>query len=167
MTALLLTPVRTNITEPYATYDTSRGSLCSSFLLDPPPEAQALRNEFTSLVPPETKFAGFNLLLLSPEHPPVQTGAPVVSYEALFATNNGGGGNIVSRTITKADISAALGAEGVCDCFSNGADAHGGADWPKVIRGKDEFARILASNPKQRGEEEKLVEELLGMLSCV
>ncbi|KIY68189.1 hypothetical protein CYLTODRAFT_421859 [Cylindrobasidium torrendii FP15055 ss-10] len=165
--------VLTNITEAYTTYDTSRGSLCSSFLLDPPPEAQTLANEFTSLVAPDTKFAGFNLLLLSPVSAPssqtTEYGAAhslTVSYEALFATNNGGGGDIVSRTITKEDISAIPNAEGVCDCFSNGADAHGGADWPKVIRGKKEFAEILGSIGREtQKSEDELVEELLGMLS--
>ncbi len=104
---------RTNITEPVQKYGTSRGALVSSFLLAPTPTThQPLADELAALVPPDARFAGFNLLLLAPA--PAPTPAPrslgenaprtPISYEGLFVTNHGGGGALASRPLRADDV---------------------------------------------------------------
>ena len=135
---------RTNTTEPVQNYSTSRGVLISSFLLAPTPTThQPLADELAALVPPDARFAGFNLLLLAPAPTPAPSSlgenaprAPI-SYEGLFVTNHGGGGALTSRPL-RAD-------ECACGGISNGVDGAGGPPWPKVEHATAALAEALAS----------------------
>ncbi|KZT09177.1 DUF833-domain-containing protein [Laetiporus sulphureus 93-53] len=137
----------TNITEPPSQYDSSRGDLTSSFLLPKKP-TMTLREEIHELTSRNTKFAGFNLLLLSPraESDPR---ANKLSLDAAIATNCGGGGRIIARELTYE--------ERRCGGISNGVDHHGANEWPKVKHGVQALQDILSSD----FDESKLVEQLV------
>lgn len=130
---------RTNITEPAQKYATSRGALVSTFLLST--SAQPLADELAALVPPDARFAGFNLLLFAPAPAPAPTSnatpAPI-SYEALFVTNHGGGGALAARPLRPDECA--------CGGVSNGVDGAGDAPWPKVQHATAALAEALSAS---------------------
>ncbi|KAF9020286.1 DUF833-domain-containing protein [Hymenopellis radicata] len=128
--------VLTNITEPYQTFESTRGTLVSSFLLSD--SSSPLEDEVGKIIPRDAQFAGFNLLLLAPQSP-----INPLHFEASFVSNNGAGGILHIRSLD--------GDERTCGGFSNGIDAHGGGDWPKVKRGKEIFASIIDGAPLNEG----------------
>ncbi|KJA23274.1 hypothetical protein HYPSUDRAFT_137965, partial [Hypholoma sublateritium FD-334 SS-4] len=132
----------TNITEPAQKYTTSRGALVSAFLLATPPTHQSLEDELAALVPPDARFAGFNLLLFAPAPPAsvstVENSAQTpISYEALLVTNHGGGGALAARPLRPDECA--------CGGVSNGVDGAGDAPWPKVQHATAALAEALAS----------------------
>ncbi|KAF5319857.1 hypothetical protein D9758_018454 [Tetrapyrgos nigripes] len=196
---------RTNITEPASNFTSSRGTLVSSFLLsEDDNEAQKSRSSpfdnddyvdspatpdleklARKLYPREAKYAGFNLLLLAPNHASTKTSchattktksiadansscaSPVpdleendiatshhalsvhperesqpqsrsqsLHYSSLYLTNSGAGGPITARSLSSQ--------EKHCGGFSNGIDAHGGSEWPKVVHGVQEMEKLIA-----------------------
>ncbi|KAJ7578154.1 NRDE protein-domain-containing protein [Mycena floridula] len=138
----------TNITEPPQSLDSSRGSLVSSFLLSA--SSDSLEDEVARIIPRETKFAGFNLLLLAPVKSSAST---VLEFDASFVTNGGAGGIQTSRPLSPEERS--------CSGFSNGVDGKGGADWPKVKRGIRDFDSLL----RDEISESELVDRLFDLLS--
>ncbi|KAH9949783.1 DUF833-domain-containing protein [Amylocystis lapponica] len=145
----------TNITEPPGKYGTSRGTLVSSFLLPPSP-GTSFHHEVDNIVALNTKFAGFNLLLLSPNYSTDDHGVRRLSFDAMFVTNSGGGGTISARALS--------GEEKHCGGISNGIDRHGGSEWPKVRHGTRAFGDILECMTEDLGESE-LAERLFELLS--
>jgi hypothetical protein len=159
---------RTNITtEGTTTFTTSRGHLVSSFLLSHPSH-----DPLATIDTPDAKYAGFNLLLLSPSPSTDQTES--LSYDGFFITNAGPGGPITSRPLTPD--------ERRCGSISNGVCAPGApaCDWPKVKHGIDTLHRILFDTivaptvttrngtPESVEEAEgRLVEDLFDLLTSV
>lgn len=144
--------LRTNITEPYQTFESTRGTLVSSFLLSD--SSSPLEDEVGKIIPRDAKFAGFNLLLLALP-PPASNPTTPLTFEASFVSNNGAGGTLHTRSLDAEERS--------CGGFSNGIDAQGGGDWPKVKRGKEIFASII-DTPLN---EEALTARLFQLLTCV
>lgn len=64
------------------------------------------------------------------------------TYTAAYLTNHGGGGALVSRTLTDA--------ERRCGALSNGIDGRGAESWPKVAQGTRLFHDLLADVPIQQ-----------------
>ena len=150
---------RTNITEPSRKYNTSRGALVSSFLLST--SSHPLEDEVGKIVPKDSNFAGFNLLLLAP----VVQSDETIKYDSLYVTNHGGGGELESRLLAPIECS--------CGGMSNGVDGAGASSWPKVRQATDDFASLLQSletpSKKESDEEEEsaLVEGIFRILSWV
>jgi len=118
--------------------DSSRGYLASSYLLSDP--ARSLNDELGKFSQQDTKFAGFNLLLLSP---PLQK-SHALSFDAAFVTNHGAGGAIQSRPLSSD--------ERLAGGMSNGIDGQGGSAWPKVhhgVRSLNEYLGTLSSETEE------------------
>ncbi|KAH9035605.1 NRDE protein-domain-containing protein [Lactarius hengduanensis] len=150
----------TNITEPPATYTSSRGTLVSSFLGDPSGD---LAHDAAALTRQTTRYAGFNLLLLEPLASS-SASASTLAYDVRLVSNDGGGGPIHARAPTDA--------ERACGGMSNGVDGHGGDLWPKVVQGKEELGNVLdelsrASGMDEPDEDERLAGRLIELLTCV
>ncbi|KAG8214389.1 NRDE protein-domain-containing protein [Butyriboletus roseoflavus] len=139
----------TNITEPYNTFASSRGYLLSSFLSSP--SSPSLEDDVRSLIPPDARYAGFNLMLLAPA-----SASFSFSFDALYVTNHGGGGPITYRALTDAQRHRGG--------LSNGIDGHGADEWPKVQHGvralKDLLDTLSPSTP-----EGQLTERLFDLLT--
>ncbi|KAH9038322.1 NRDE protein-domain-containing protein [Lactarius pseudohatsudake] len=149
----------TNITEPPATYASSRGTLVSSFLGDPSGD---LAHDAAALTRQTTRYAGFNLLLLEPLASS-SASASTLAYDAQLVSNDGGGGSIHARAPTDA--------ERACGGMSNGVDGHGGDLWPKVVQGKEELGNVLdelsrASGMDEPDEDERLAGRLIELLTA-
>ncbi|KAI0926979.1 hypothetical protein AcW1_007650 [Taiwanofungus camphoratus] len=145
----------TNITEPPGKYETSRGSLTSTFLLPKSP-GRTLQYEVADIVAQNAKFAGFNLLLLSPSRLTDMDGTRNLSLDAAFLTNFGGGGAITARNLSNE--------ERRCGGMSNGIDRQGASDWPKVKRGIQALDHVLNSMSEDINET-KFVEDLFQLLT--
>jgi len=130
----------TNITEPPPSEVSSRGYLVSSYLLSDP--AGSLSDELDKLNAHDAKFAGFNLLLLSPSSCDAQN----LSFDAALVTNHGAGGVITSRPLS-AD-------ERRCGSISNGVDGKGGNEWPKVHQGIQSLHELLGTVSADTNEAE-------------
>lgn len=159
----------TNITEDTTLkFPQSRGHLVASFLATPPSSLTGLTDieqYLRGLVGPSdltdeggARYAGFNLLLLSPrvtcssatpsprdtnsDHP-VGTHVPlmstptksVVSYDAYLATNRGASGQITYRPLNPA--------ERQYGGLSNGSDGYGGKEWVKVKKGLEILRTVV------------------------
>ncbi|KAJ3785548.1 NRDE protein-domain-containing protein [Lentinula aff. detonsa] len=142
----------TNITEPPATFKSSRGSLVSSFLLSDSP-GSSLQEEIEELYPRDARYAGFNMLLLAP----ASTATTELQYDASFVTNAGAGGAISSRPLST--IEKAGGG------FSNGIDGQGGSEWPKVQHGMRDFQAALQSHSLDALTESEFIDRLFGLLT--
>lgn len=140
----------TNITEPPGKYDSSRGNLTSSFLL--PRTPSTFQDEVESIRAQNGKYAGFNLLLLSPR---TRHGASL-AYNASFVTNSGGGGTITTRDLSDE--------ERCCGGMSNGIDRQGANEWPKVKHGIHALQEVLDSVTENSNESD-LLEQLFGLLT--
>jgi hypothetical protein len=92
-----------------------------------------LEDELGKIIPPNSVFAGFNMLLLAPR----LGDAGTVSYDGLFVTNHGGGGTITSRRLSSPEMR--------CGCMSNGVDGKGADEWPKVKHATGDFAAAIES----------------------
>ncbi|KAJ6504740.1 NRDE protein-domain-containing protein [Mycena vitilis] len=123
----------TNITEPYQTLPSSRGGLAPTFLLAAP------HAPLDSLYPPESRYAGFNMLLLESENDSVPSSSASPSSmassrihfpHAFILSNNGTGGRITSRALRPE--------ERANGGLSNGLHigSTGGETWPKVVQGR-------------------------------
>jgi len=164
---------RTNITEPGASYASSRGTLVAAFLADPRGDSD-LASATTALTAEDASYAGFNLLLLEP-HPRLSTtttgpekkctasaDAAPLAYDARLVTNGGGGGHIRARTLSDD--------ERACGGVSNGVDGEGGDAWPKVLQGRAALQRILdegsADGPEIADVDSHLVGRLMELLTA-
>ena len=162
---------RTNITEPRKRYNTSRGTLVSSFLLSNPRNL-ASEDQVRNLVPDDAKFAGFNLLLLTPTTTTTKTpttpldsgfasSSLTIRYDdSLLVTNHGGGGPVTSRTLSSSERS--------CGALSNGIidSADAAALWPKVQHATEYFPAVVESRSPDPTDVE-LVEHLFKLLAWV
>ena len=164
----MLPTYRTNITEPGASYASSRGTLLAAFLADPRGDSD-LASATTALTAEDTSYAGFNLLLLE-SHPRLpttgtdtDTDTATLTYDARLLTNGGGGGHIRARTLSDD--------ERACGGISNGVDGQGGDVWPKVLQGRAALRSILdegsADGPKIADADSHLAERLMELLTCV
>jgi len=149
----------TNITEPPKRYSTSRGDLVSSFLLSNPTEEEeeeeddlALEDRVNKTLPVDAKYAGFNLLLLSP----ALTSGSMIRYESLLVTNHGGGGPVTSRHLSSSERS--------CGALSNGIDGAGATLWPKVQYASAHFPAVVESRSADMTDVQ-LVERLFQLLA--
>lgn len=166
---------RTNITEPGASYASSRGTLVSAFLADPRGDLD-IASATAALTAQDTAYAGFNLLLLEPLSPfpttdPAGTtttttttdAAATLAYDARLLTNGGGGGRIRARTLSDDECA--------CGGISNGVDGEGGDLWPKVVQGRAALRSILdegsAGGPEIADADSHLAERLIDLLTCV
>jgi len=137
----------TNITEPRSIrYNTSRGNLVSSFLLSNPGHL-ASEDQVRNLVPDDAKFAGFNLLLLTPSTTtPLDSGfasSLTIRYDddnSLLVTNHGGGGPVTSRTLSSSERSCGALFNGIIDSGDAAA-----ALWPKVQHATAHFPAVVES----------------------
>ncbi|KAI0278203.1 NRDE protein-domain-containing protein [Russula aff. rugulosa BPL654] len=154
----------TNISEPGASYASSRGTLVAAFLADPRGHSD-LASATTALTAEDTSYAGFNLLLLEPHSHLPTTGSDTVTttlaYDARLLTNDGGGGHIRARTLSDDECA--------CGGISNGVDGQGGDVWPKVLQGRAALRSILdegsADGPKIADADSHLVERLMELLT--
>lgn len=146
---------RTNITEEFAVYTTSRGELASSFLTSSLPLEEYVA-QLTSHANTRA-YAGFNLLLLSPS----SSSQDPLEFDGRFVSNGGGGGVITARPLHPE--------ERRCGGVSNGAEAHGRDAWPKVVQGRTELDRAVEEHREGRVEntaasERTLIDRLFGVL---
>ena len=150
---------RTNITEPFAKYGTTRGELVSSFL-HPESEDETMREHVAAMVEANKSYAGFNLLFLAPsyDHAESEGASPKLTFDAAYVTNFGGGQSLVSRELTDA--------ESRCGGLSNGVDGHGADQWPKVRHGTRLFENVLQAITPETTDMD-LVERLFGLLTWV
>ncbi|ETW81471.1 hypothetical protein HETIRDRAFT_240525, partial [Heterobasidion irregulare TC 32-1] len=147
----------TNITEPSASYRSSRGRLVSSFLLAP--GAHTLTDHVAELVQQEkdTAYAGFNLLLLEASRSQRRgPSRPQLEFDAVLVTNGGGGGALSARGLTPA--------ERACGGLSNGIDGRGADAWPKVVRGTAALEGVLSEITSDTTPDE-LTERLFALLT--
>ena len=169
----VLSTNRTNITEPSASYASSRGTLLATFLADLRGDLD-LAGATTALTAEHTAYAGFNLLLLEPLPPLLPTTGPgrttttdagtTLAYDARLVTNGGGGGPIRARTLSDDECA--------CGGISNGVDGQGGDAWPKVVQGRAALQRILDEGSADEGPgiadaDSHLAERLMDLLTCV
>ena len=155
----LLACRRTNITEPSASYRSSRGRLVSSFLLAP--GAHSLTDHVAELVQQEkdTAYAGFNLLLLEASRSQRRGPSGLqLEFDAMLVTNGGGGGALSARGLTPA--------ERACGGLSNGIDGRGADAWPKVVRGTAALEGVLSEITSDTTLDD-LAERLFALLTCV
>ncbi|KAG9078051.1 hypothetical protein FRC06_008557 [Ceratobasidium sp. 370] len=157
--------VLTNITELIGTFESSRGELASNFLKPAPagdsspdePTPARLSRYLASVSTEQRRYAGFNLLVLSPSSRSDGT----VEYQGAMVTNSGGGGDIIARPLTQV--------ESFCGGVSNADDSARPPqevgetnDWPKVLQGKSLFREIVGRND---WKEDGLVDRLCEMMS--
>ncbi|KAI0263984.1 NRDE protein-domain-containing protein [Gloeopeniophorella convolvens] len=144
----------TNITEPAASYASTRGTLAASFLAADPRGA-GLARAAAALERENAQYAGFNLLLLELAPPALRPGSGL-AYDARLVTNNGGGGTICARALS--DV------ERACGGVSNGA-GDAGAAWPKVVEGTAALRALLAGVARAPADDMQLAERLLALLT--
>jgi len=140
----------TNITEPFVKRAHSRGYLVSSYLQNPVAPSKfvdGLRARG------ELDFGGFNLVVFSPSSP------DPMRYDAHLITNHGGGGAITYRALNDQPPQASQSCQ--CAGISNGVDAPGETEWPKVLRGRSVLANLLES---PSDSEPELTNRLFGLL---
>ncbi|KAH9980043.1 NRDE protein-domain-containing protein [Lactifluus volemus] len=158
----------TNITEPGAVYDSSRGTLMASFLSDPRDDSNLLDSTTRALTDENTpSYAGFNLLLFEPMKPQPQpqpqpqsslaSNNKLLTYDVRLITNDGGGGRIRSRSLTDSECA--------CGGISNGVDGQGGEDWPKVVQGRAGLQSVLDGLSPETEEESHLAGRLIELLT--
>jgi len=140
----------TNITGPPSDKDSSRGYLTSTYLLSDP--AVSFDDELGRLNRLDAKFAGFNLLLLSPLFRDSQS----LSFDAALVTNHGAGGVLCSRPLS-AD-------ERLVGGIANGVDGQGGNQWPKIQQGVKYLKDYLGTLPSNTKEAE-LTDHLFDLLT--
>ncbi|KIO05328.1 hypothetical protein M404DRAFT_141529 [Pisolithus tinctorius Marx 270] len=151
----------TNITEDTTlNFPQSRGHLVASFLATPPSSLTGLTDieqYLRGLVGPSdltdegrARYAGFNLLLLSPR-------VTFVSYEAYLATNRGASGQITYRPLTHA--------ERQYGGLSNGSDGYGGKEWVKVKKGLEILRTVVKVAEDSNMDHDKIIEELFELLT--
>jgi uncharacterized protein with NRDE domain len=133
-------------------FDSSRGYIVSSFLLSD--SSHPLEDEVGKILPQDAKFAGFNLLLLAPTIQSTNS----LRFDASLVTNGGGGGIISSRSLSMEERSSGG--------FSNGVDGKGGAEWPKVQHGLQDFKTVLQTLSPDV-EETELTDRLFQLLTWV
>ena len=148
---------RTNITEERKRrFRSSRGTLVSSYLV---PNAFGWGQYATAVAAdPDSDYAGFNLLLLEPRK---NANDRSLSYDAALLTNSGGGGRILARNASSS--------ERLVGALSNGVEAEGGRDWPKIKKGEECLREALLAGEVDGGkaplDEEELAERLFEILS--
>jgi len=140
----------TNITGPPSEMGSSRGDLVSSFLLSDP--ACSFDDELARFNQQDAKFAGFNLLLLSPSLRDPRS----LSLDAALVTNHGAGGRIKCRPLSPD--------ERLAGGMSNGVDGQGGNEWPKVQHGIKSLNEYLGALPVDIKEVE-LTDHLFELLT--
>ncbi|KAG8687316.1 hypothetical protein FRC08_012049 [Ceratobasidium sp. 394] len=155
--------ILTNITEPIGKYTSSRGELASNYLKstgdsspDDPTPAR-LSRYLASVVTEQRRYAGFNLLVLSPN----SRSDGRVEYQGAMVTNSGGGGKIVARALTSVE-SACGGVSNADDCARAPEQVDERDDWPKVVQGKSLFRDIVG---RSDWEEDGLIDGLCEMMS--
>ena len=137
---------RTNITEPFGTYELSRGYLMSSLLvLSSPCGDASIQEEIQRLLDLEFRFAGFNLLVFVPHLLGSESEDPWrLSYEVTKLSNNGGGRPIFSRSLTSEEQKGGA--------MSNGIDGEGADEWPKVKGATRILREVLRDDLERKGD---------------
>lgn len=108
-------------------------------------------DQVRKIVPVDAKYAGFNLLLLTPH-----VSGGLIRYESLLVTNHGGGGPVTFRTLSSSERS--------CGALSNGIDGTDAHLWPKVQHATEEFAAVVETRSPDPTDVE-LVQHLFQLLA--
>ena len=124
----------------------------SSFLLLD--SSQPLEDEVGAIVPRDTRYPGFNMLILAPS----RENPTSLSFDVSLVTNGGAGGTITTRALSEA--------ERRCGGISNGVDGKGANQWPKVQHGVKQMNALLENVPRDL-EEASLVDSLFEILAWV
>lgn len=135
----------------------------------------ASEDQVRNLVPEDAKFAGFNLLLLTPtttrtsttSTTPFDSGfasTSTIRYnDSLLVTNHGGGGPVTSRTLTSSERSCGALSNGIIDDNSSAA-----ALWPKVQHATAHFPAVVVEKSRSTDPTDvELVEHLFKLLAWV
>lgn len=133
--------------------DASRGLLVSSYLLSD--SAVSLKDEVKVPTGKNAKYAGFNLLLLSPRN---HSESKSLEFDASFVTNHGAGGTIDYRSLTSEERSVGG--------MTNGVDGQDGQNWPKVKHGIKSLSAWLDDLPRDVTETD-LTSRLFELLTYV
>ena len=115
--------------------------------------ANSFEDELARLNRQDAKFAGFNLLLLSPT---LRDPQALLSFDAALVTNHGAGGEIISRPLSND--------ERLAGGLSNGIDGKGANEWPKVQYGVKYLRDFLGRVPPNM-EEADLMHHLFELLT--
>ncbi|KAG8737223.1 hypothetical protein FRC10_008455 [Ceratobasidium sp. 414] len=105
----------------------------------------------------QRRYAGFNLLVLSPSPRPDGT----FEYQGAMVTNSGGGGDIVVRPLTQGESSCG-GVSNADDSAQPPQEVEETNDWLKVSQGKSLFREIVGRND---WKEDELIDGLCDMMS--
>ena len=136
----------------------------------------ASEDQVRNLVPEDAKFAGFNLLLLTPtttrttsttSTTPFDSGfasTSTIRYnDSLLVTNHGGGGPVTSRTLSSSERSCGALSNGIIDDNSSAA-----ALWPKVQHATAHFPAVVVEKSRSTDPTDvELVEHLFKLLAWV
>ena len=132
-------------------------------MLLPSSPGNSIKEEIQTLLDLESRFAGFNLLVFTPQVSGSESSWRL-SYEVTKLSNDGGGNPIVLRPLTSEERKG--------EAMSNGIDGKGGDEWQKVLGATQSLREVLEDDLERTGEsssrrksDEKLVEELFGILS--
>lgn len=112
-----------------------------------------LEDDVRKIIPPDARYAGFNLMLLA-----VAPASPSVSFDALYVTNRGAGGSITYRALSDAQRHRGG--------LSNGIDGNGADEWPKVQHGVRALDALLDALPPHTSDDQ-LTEHLFDLLTWV
>ncbi|KAF8510511.1 DUF833-domain-containing protein [Hysterangium stoloniferum] len=156
----------TNINEPPVDVPSSRGHLCSSYLLHERDGLDTKLPKFMDeLIESDMRYSGFNMLLLSPHAQTTSTpgsdkASTTVHYEFGVVSNNGAGKPIVQAPLIL-DTSAC---DGMSNASLDGHDTFTGEahhnPWPKVAQGCELLSEIVDADYA----EEELVEAIFRLL---
>ncbi|KAG6813017.1 hypothetical protein H0H92_014755 [Tricholoma furcatifolium] len=113
--------------------------------------SEPLEVEADKIVPHDSKFAGFNLLLFKPT---ASLPDGPLQFDSVLVTNHGSGGTIQPRLLSAK--------ERICGCVSNAIDG-GPTEWPKVRHAKQELDTVLQTLSPDVKEAE-LVDHLFNIL---
>lgn len=135
----------------------SRGHLCSSFLLHPRYGSEVKLDQYVEeLTTAETPYSGFNLLLLSPSN---KSEPSRLRYDFALLSN-GGAGNSIKLSESPSDSSCF----GISNNTPSGVDPftseQKASEWPKVAQGR----KILDDILRRDLNESDLTEELFHLL---
>ncbi|GJJ15816.1 hypothetical protein Clacol_010094 [Clathrus columnatus] len=152
--------VLTNITEPHSNMSSSRGHLCSSFLLHPRYGSEVNLSQYAKeLTTAETPYSGFNLLLLSSSAKSDESSQ--LQYDFKILSNNGAGGTI---EVVKPSSDNSNSCFGMSNGSPNGEDPftseRKNTEWAKVSQGR----QLLHDISAQHQDEAQLVEALFSLL---
>jgi len=156
----------TNITEPPVNLPSSRGYLCSSYLLHDRDGLDTKLPKFIDeLTESDMRYSGFNMLLLSPHAELISAEGSdepsmTIHYEFGIVSNNGAGKPIVQAPLIQDSCACGGMSNGTLDGHDTFTGEPHHYPWPKVVQGRDLLSEIVDADHT----EEALVEDMFGLL---